>query len=251
MEKVAMTRSATLRRMRLDHPDITRTCVDSEIYEALLDLDGSAIVELGCGKADHARRIASAHPTATIIAAEVDRIQHEANVAALVPPNMRFAEFGAESIPLPGASVDVVLMFKSLHHVPAARLADALREIGRVLRPGGHAYISEPIFAGPHNEMIRIFNDEQAVRQAAFDALCRAVDSGLFELENELFFLVPVKYRDFAQFSARHFDVTHSVRPVTNAQREAVERLFNAHRGADGVNLAQRMRVDLLRKPSA
>jgi hypothetical protein len=118
-----------------------------------------------------------------------------------------------------------------------------------VLRPGGQAYISEPIFAGAHNEMIRIFNDEEMVRQAAFDALRRAVDRGLFELEDEVFFLVPVKYRDFADFSARHFDVTHSVRRLTDAQRDAVERLFDSHRGPDGVNLTQRMRVDLLRKP--
>jgi hypothetical protein len=38
---------------------------------------------------------------------------------------------------------------------------------------------------------------------------------------------------------------------VTDAQRRAVERLFDTHRGADGVHLAQRMRVDVLRKPAA
>jgi ubiquinone/menaquinone biosynthesis C-methylase UbiE len=235
--------------MRLDQPDISRTCVESELYESLLRLDGATVVELGCGKADHTRRIASAHPTASIIAAEVDRIQHAANIAAPAPPNMQFAEFGAESIPLPTATTDVVLMFKSLHHVPSASLDDALGEIARVLRPGGHAYVSEPIFAGAHNEMIRIFNDEQVVRQAAFDALRRSVEQGLFELEGEVFFQVPVRYRDFADFSARHFDVTHSVRHVSDAQREAVERLFDSHRAADGVSLTQRMRIDLLRKP--
>ena len=244
-----MTSSVTLPRMRLEQPEVTRTCVESDIYETLLGLDGATVLELGCGKADHTRRIASAHPTATIFASEVDPIQHAANVAAFAPPNMRFAEFGAESIPLPGGSVDVVLMFKSLHHVPAATRDDALREIARVLRPGGHAYISEPIFAGAHNEMIRVFNDEEVVRQAAFNALRHCVERGLLELESEVFFLAPVKYRDFADFSARHFDVTHSVRRVTDLQREVVERLFNSHRGTEGVSLTQKMRVDLLRKP--
>lgn len=244
-----MTSSATLSPMQLEHPEITRTCVEREIYEKLLALDGATILELGCGKADHTRRIAAKYPTSTILATEVDRIQHAANLAAGAPANVAFADFGAESIPLASGSVDAVLMFKSLHHVPTASLDDALGEIARVLRPGGHAYISEPIFAGVHNEMIRIFNDEQMVRQAAFDALRRAVDRGLFELEDEVFFLVPVKYTDFADFSARHFDVTHSDRRVNDAQREAVERLFDSHRGADGVNLTQRMRVDLLRKP--
>lgn len=244
-----MPAPATLSRMQLDQPEITRTCVESEIYESLLGLDGATIVELGCGKADHTRRIASAHSTASIIAAEVDPVQHAANIATPAPPNLRFAEFGAESIPLQDATVDAVFMFKSLHHVPSARLDDAVGEIARVLRPGGHAYISEPIFAGAHNDMIRIFNDEQSVRRAAFDALCRSIDQGVFELQEEVFFLAPVRYRDFADFSARHFDVTHSVRRVTDAQREAVERLFDSHRGPEGVNLTQRMRVDLLRKP--
>src|SRR5689334_10117992 len=246
-----MTSHAALSRMRLDDPATTRACPESEIYESLLTLDGATILELGCGKADHTRRIASSHPTASIVAAEVDQLQHAANVAAAAPPNMRFAEFGAEAIPLESATVDVVMMFKSLHHVPTTRLDDALGEIARVLRRGGRAYISEPIFGGAHNEMIRIFNDEEVVRQAAFDALRRAVDHGLFELEAEVFFLVPVKYKDFGDFAARHFEVTHSVRRVTDAQRAAVERLFDSHRGPDGVKLAQRMRVDLLRKPAS
>jgi SAM-dependent methyltransferase len=248
---LVMTTSTASARMRLDQPEISRTCAEREIYESLLRLDGATIVELGCGKADHTRRIASAHPDASIVAAEVDHIQHTANLTAPVPPNMRFAEFGAESIPLGSATVDVVLMFKSLHHVPSARLDDALGEIARVLRPGGHAYISEPVFGGDHNEMIRIFNDEREVRQAAFDALHRMVDRGPLELEDEVFFLVPVHYRDFAEFSSRHFEVTHSVRRVTDAQRHAVERLFDSHRGVDGVKMVQRMRVDLLRKPTA
>ncbi|MEO8847803.1 MAG: class I SAM-dependent methyltransferase [Casimicrobiaceae bacterium] len=244
-----MTSTSVLPRMLLAHPHLSRICIESEIYESLLTLDSATILELGCGKADHTRRIASAHPTATMIASEVDRVQHAANLAASAPSNMRFAEFGAQSIPLPDASVDVVLMFKSLHHVPLAQLDEALGEIARVLRPGGQAYFSEPVFAGALNEMIRIFNDEEAVRRAAFDALCRWVDRGAFELDEEVFFLVPVKFADFTAFSARHFEVTHSERNVTDAQRESVERLFELHRGADGVKLTQQIRVDLLRKP--
>lgn len=244
-----MTHPATLPPMQLVHPDVTRTCAESEVYETLLALDGATILELGCGKADHTRRIAAAHPAATIIATEVDRIQHAINLATDVPSNMRFADFGAESIALPDASVDVVMMFKSLHHVPTPLLDEALNEIARVLRPGGLAYISEPLFAGPFNEVIRIFNDEQAVRKAAFDALGRSVDRGQFELASEVFFLLPVKYRDFADFAKRHFDVTHSERNVTEAQRMATERQFNLHLGPDGADFRQQIRVDLLRKP--
>jgi len=235
--------------MQLMHPNITRTCMESEVYESLLELDGANVLELGCGKADHTRNIAQAHPGASIIAAEVDRIQHAENLASARPANLAFAGFGAEAIPLADASIDVVMMFKSLHHVPLERLDDAFGAIHRVLKPGGHAYISEPIFAGELNELIRIFNDEEVVRKAAFDAMCRAVEKGLFELAGETFFLVMVQYRNFEEFDKKHFQVTHSVRNVSEAQRKAVERLFNTHLGPDGAKLTQQMRVDLLRKP--
>ncbi len=235
--------------MQFTHPDIMRTCTESDIYESLLVLDDASILELGCGKAEHTRRIAKGHQTARIVAAEVDRLQLGENLAAAVPENIIFADFGAESIPLPDSSQDVVLMFRSLHHVPLPRLDDAMREILRVLKPGGCAYISEPVFAGPLNEMIRIFNDEEVVRRAAFDTMCQAVEKGMFELDHETFFLLPVAYRDFTDFARKHFLVTHSERNVSDAQRLAVERLFNAHLGQDGVKLSQQIRVDLLRKP--
>jgi len=234
--------------MQLTHPNITRTCNESEIYESLLALDGASVLELGCGKAEHTRNIARAHPSATIVAAEVDRIQHARNLESERPANLSFADFGAQAIPLPDASIDVVMMFKSLHHVPLELHDQAFSEIHRVLKAGGCAYISEPVFAGELNEIMRIFNDEEFVRRAAFEALQRAVQKGLFELANETFFLVPSSYRDFAEFQKKHFQVTHSERNITEAQRNAVERLFNTHLGPDGVKLTQQIRVDLLRR---
>lgn len=235
-------------RMQLVHPNVTRTCKEVEIYESQLELDDMKILELGCGKADHTRNIAQAHPSAQVIAAEVDAIQHAKNLASEPPSNIRFADFGAQSIPLADASIDVVMMFRSLHHVPLDLMDKAFGEIHRVLKPGGLAYISEPVFAGPYNEMSRIYNDEEQVRSAAFGAVCRAVEDGLLELVSETFFQSPVQYRNFAEYSKKHFKATHEVRNVTDAQEAAVERLFNTHLDPEGVKLAQQVRVDLLRK---
>ncbi len=236
-------------RMQLIDPNVTRICKEAEVYESLLEFDGAKVLELGCGKADHTRNIAQAHPSATIVAAEVDRIQHAKNLAAAPLANVNFADFGAESIPLTDASVDVVMMFRSLHHVPLDQMDTALREIHRVLRPGGHAYISEPVFAGAFNELTRIYNDEELVRSAAFDAVCRAVDGSLLDFITETFFLTRLRYRDFAEFAKNHLESTHSVRNVTDEQSNAVERLFNTYLGPDGASFTQQVRVDLLRKP--
>ncbi|MFO1414234.1 MAG: class I SAM-dependent methyltransferase [Burkholderiales bacterium] len=234
--------------MQIARSDANRVCSESEVLAELLDFTSARIVELGCGQAEYARRIARDHPTATFVASEVDRIQHAANLAAGGPPNLRFADFGAEQIPLPAGTIDIVLLFKSLHHVPRERLDDALDEIARVLRPGGLAYVSEPVFAGDLNEIIRVFNDEETVRALAFDAVVRAVDRGALELVRQVFFAQPVAYRDFADFARRHFAVTHSERNLTDAQRAEVERRFNPHLGPEGARFVRPMRVDLLRR---
>ena len=143
----------------------------------------------------------------------------------------------------------MVMMFRSLHHVPVDQMDTAFREIHRVLRPGGHVYISEPVFAGEFNDLARIYNDEESVRSAAFDATCRAADKGLFEFVSETFFLTRLQYRDFAAFAKKHLESTHSVRNVTDEQKNAVEQLFNAYLGPDGANLTQQVRADLMRKP--
>jgi len=236
--------------MQLGKSDIARTCHESEIYESLLGLEGANILELGCGKAEHTRTIGGTYPTAKIVAAEVDPVQHAQNLASARLPNLTFASFGAQAIPLADASIDVVMMFKSLHHVPLELLDQALSEIHRVLKSGGHAYISEPVFAGELNEIVRIFNDEESVRLAAFEAVRRAVQNGLFEIACEVFFLVPAHFAGFSDFERRYLQVTHSERNVSPAQLSAVERLFNSHLGPDGVTLNQPVRVDLLRKPS-
>ena len=91
---------------------------ESSVYEALLPLAHARILELGCGRAEATRAIALRHPEARITAMEVDRIQHAINLARRDLPNVEHIEAGAQAIPADDASFDVVLMFKSLHHVP-------------------------------------------------------------------------------------------------------------------------------------
>jgi len=57
-------------------------------------------------------------------------------------PPPRFLVFDGRHIDLPDASVDRIFCFDAFHHVPNP--ADVMRELGRVLRPGGIAGFSEP-----------------------------------------------------------------------------------------------------------
>ena len=232
--------------MKIAPEKIELNCPETEVYHRLLALDGKHILELGCGNAAITRDIATAGPGRTITALEVDRIAHDQNLQITDLPNVTFGLGGAEAIPLENASVDVVFMFKSLHHVPVALMDQSLREIQRVLKPGGIAYISEPIYAGDFNEILRQFHDEREVREAAFDALKRAVDTGLFELVEEVFFNAPMDFEDFDDFENRVIRVTHTEHKLDAELYQRVRQLFEAHAGKDGARFLVPIRVDLL-----
>jgi len=234
--------------MQIARFPIDHTCPERDIWRQMLPLDGKRILELGCGRAELTRAIAGEGQNRSVAALEVDERQHRINLTLSDLPNVQFARGGAEAIPYPDGSFDVVLMFKSLHHVPVAEMAAAMREIARVLTPDGLAYISEPIYAGAFNEILRMFHDEEQVRRAAFAAVQQAVDSGLFALVEERFFNTPMHFADFAEFEQKVIGATHSDHRLTSELHAEVSARFGAHVGPDGAHFAQPMRVDLLRK---
>ncbi len=212
---------------------------------------GARVLELGCGKADKTRQIAQGGKADFILALEVDRIQHDRNMQIADLPNVRFALGGAEEIPADNTSFDVVMMFKSLHHVPVDKMDSALQEIRRVLKPGGLAYLSEPIFAGDYNDILRLFHNEEAVRKAAFEAIRQSVESGQLRLEREVFFNATVRYQDFAQFDRAVLKVTHTSHVLSPELYDEVRAKFERHMTSEGAVFKVPMRVDLLRKDVA
>ncbi|MGB5474733.1 MAG: class I SAM-dependent methyltransferase [Gammaproteobacteria bacterium] len=234
--------------MRIDTEEIGLSCPETGIYHRLLALDGKHILELGCGSAAITRDIATAGADRKITALEVDEIAHEKNLQIEDLPNVTFGLAGAEDIPLEDESVDVVFMFKSLHHVPVGLMDQSMREIRRVLKPGGLAYISEPVFAGDFNDILRLFHDEKQVREAAFSAVKKAVDGGLFSLVEETFFNSPMQFESFADFENRVIRATHTEHRLDKKLYDLVKQRFEAHVGDDGAHFLMPVRVDLLKK---
>jgi SAM-dependent methyltransferase len=232
-------------------PVLDERALMDELTEALpLASVPARALELGCGTARQTRLLAAGGRFASILALEVDRIQHEKNLALDDLPGVRFALGGAQDIPAPDASVDAVFLFKSLHHVPIDLLGRAFMEMHRVLAPGGLVYISEPVFGGDYNEILRLFHDEETVREAAFEATRAAVEEGLFTLKSQTFFRSKVKYKSFADFEQKVIQVTHTEHRLSLALYEQVRAKFEAHLQADGsgASFLAPFRVDLLRK---
>lgn len=228
--------------------DTYRDASEIEIMQEVLPFTGADVLELGCGRARWTRTIAERFPVHSVTATEVDELQHEKNLQITDLPKVKFVYGGAEAIHLDDESVDIVIMLKSLHHVPVSMMDQALTEIHRVLRPSGMAYISEPVYAGAFNDILRLFNDEKAVREAAFQALTKAVEDGRFKLEQEIFFQSKSEFGSFAEFEQRFLFPSHSDHKIDKALHEKVKAAVEPHLGPDGASFTNPHRVDLLRK---
>lgn len=222
-----------------------------DLLQTLVDLEQHPrIIELGCGAAELSRKLLARRPDCEVTALEVDERQNAKNLFEPMP-RLHFVAAGAQAIPFPAESFDLALMLKSLHHVPLDQMAQALLEVHRVLRPGGLLYVSEPVFAGALNEVMRLFHDEEQVRAAAQQAVQAAVGSGAWEQLSETHFEVPVHYRDFAEFERRMIGVTYLTHRLDAPTLQAVRARFEPHMAADGAHFVRPMRVNLLRKGAA
>jgi SAM-dependent methyltransferase len=228
-------------------PAIRLVTDEVDFFQDVIPVRSARVVELGCGKAAFARSLLARGIAASVDAFEVDPVQHAANLAAPPAPGLRFGLAGAQAIPLPDRSCDVAVMLKSLHHVPVALLDGALAEIARVLAAGGWLYVSEPVYAGDFNEIVKLFHDEGEVRAAAYGAMLRAAQSGVLRWEREIVFDTPLHFRDYGDFVDRIVRVTHSDIALAPSVEAEVRRRFERFQQPGGAHFVRQMRVNLLR----
>ena len=102
---------------------------------------GQVLLDVGCGPSlPYAK-----HPDSFVIGLESSFESIRANV------DVDLRVFGsAAALPLPDASIDIVICFYSIHHMvgdtrrqTADNVASAFREFGRVLKPGGFLFVFE------------------------------------------------------------------------------------------------------------
>jgi ubiquinone/menaquinone biosynthesis C-methylase UbiE len=112
------------------------------------------VLELGCGGGGMLALLAERFRPARLVGTDFDPAQVEVARAFLeralgpLPPSIELRAADALQIPFPDASFDAVFAMEMLHHVEAGhhdyvRRPDALREIRRVLVPGGQLVYSE------------------------------------------------------------------------------------------------------------
>ena len=141
----------------------------------------------------------------------------------------------------------VVIFFNSLHHVPAESMDAALAEAARVLRRDGLLYVQEPSAQGPAFELLRPVNDETPVRNAAQQALQRALEQRFVELVGRDVVLA-VRHRDFDALRTHTINVDPARAAAFAAHESALHSAFE-HLGRPledgGYEFDQSFRVNL------
>jgi len=109
-----------------------------------------SVLDVGCGTGKLLRRATTYWPEAQLIG--VDPANGMIEMAKRLTPNATFSTGMAEALPLQDASVDLALSTSSFHHWQDQ--AAGIREIARVLRPGGYFLLVDASFP---DWLVRVF----------------------------------------------------------------------------------------------
>ena len=114
----------------------------------------ASVLDVGCGTGKLLRRASAFWPDAQFIG--IDPANGMIEMAKRLTPNATFLTGMAETLPLPDASVDLALSTTSFHHWQDQ--AAGIREIARVLRPGGYFILVDASFP---EWFVRIFRPKR------------------------------------------------------------------------------------------
>jgi len=120
---------------------ITEAIEQRLMLELAGELEGRRVVDVGCGDGALACVMASRGADVTGVDPDPAMLAAARSHAARAGVSASFLEGRIEPLPFPDASVDVVVSVTVLCFVPDA--AGAIREMARVLRPGGRLVIGE------------------------------------------------------------------------------------------------------------
>lgn len=219
---------------------------DLETVDKLVDVKGLDLIDAGCAAGTAARALAERG--ATVVGVEPDPVQAQSNRSQPSTPGVTLVEAGTQALPAKDNSADGVLLFRSLHHVPADLMDTALEEAARVLKPKGFLYVAEPALDCTFFELMRPFHDESEARTQAQQALERTAGT-LFEETAKYRCVQRPKFDDFDAFVDLFTGMSFNRITREMMDLPEVRKSFDAARTDDGYRFEQPMLINFYQRP--
>ncbi len=203
---------------------------NAEVIQRLVDLKDRFVVDAGCGNLTFTKILVQ--QGAKALAVDPDPVQAAKHRQADPVPGITFIESSADKIPVADATVDGVFFSYSLHHMPAQQYPAIYDEVCRVLKPDGFLYVLEPIDC-PLNQVMRLFHNEDAERQAAWQSLHDLAAERFQEIQQFTYHdeRTYESWDDFAnQFASKSFNTLYTEDDV---RQEKVRVAFEEFGGPD------------------
>jgi SAM-dependent methyltransferase len=114
------------------------TGVAEDLRDAYGIVAGSRVLEIGCAKGFLLHDLRAAVPGLAPFGLEISEY---AILNSMDDVRPRLVRGTAAALPFPDAAFDLVLCINTIHNLPLDLCKQAVREIERVKRPGGHSYV--------------------------------------------------------------------------------------------------------------
>jgi ubiquinone/menaquinone biosynthesis C-methylase UbiE len=123
------------------------------------------VLDLGCGTGTLVVELAERHPGVEVVGIDPDpkALARARRKAERAGTRVRFDRGFADALPYDDASFDRVLSSFMLHHLDPRDRENALREVARVLKPGGRLHLLDFVAPGRgvHGLLARLFHRHQ------------------------------------------------------------------------------------------
>lgn len=142
-------------------------------------LSHHAVLDIGCGTGALDLLIKEAHPEVTLTGIDPDprALARAARKAQRAGMAIRFDRGFADALPYPDGAFDRVFSSMMLHHVPRAEKPGLLREVRRVLKPGGRLELLD-FAGGTHSFLAHVLHGRTASDAANTRLLDRMQEAG-------------------------------------------------------------------------
>ncbi|MBI5441738.1 MAG: methyltransferase domain-containing protein [Deltaproteobacteria bacterium] len=162
-----------------------RACVEA-VRPLLAGSSGLAVLDIGCAQSQLLLLLRDQFPGHSYVGADISKNAVDWNRTH--HPSFRYVHGALPSLNLESSTLDLVCALEVIYYLDGDERSEALLEIARLLKPGGHALLSVPLHGMTEEELLH--RTEPGFRHVVLfynhAALCSRVERHLVKLVHRL-----------------------------------------------------------------